>query len=171
MSAWNIESASIDPMPHLLGRASWYPGLKHRGCGLRCFMVWAEQCKPLRCLANFLIYEPREGCNTFTLKSTPFSFVWFCWKRAGISGDMYTMQSMLSGGLALVLSGKTEPTLSCCRPCSDVRKLLHGAVVHCLELIILMHYIASSPRQSILAARLETLWRWLEMFCGGARAT
>jgi len=48
---------------------------------------------------------------------------------------------------------------------------MHDIVIDCMELIILMHYIASSPRQSILAARLETLWQWLEMFCGGARAT
>ena len=158
-------------MPHLLGRASWYPGLKHRGCGLRCFMVWAEQCKPLRCLANFLIYEPREGCNTFTLSQLSFLCVVLLETCRHWGWYLYYAVNAQRRSSTRPFGKNWQPTLSCCRPCSDVRTLLHGAGIHCLGLMILMHYIASSPRQSILAARLETLWRWLEMFCGGARAT
>ena len=51
MIDWTCSFWSGRP-PHLLGRASWRLGLKHRGYGLRCFVVWPEQRKPLRDLVN-----------------------------------------------------------------------------------------------------------------------
>ena len=62
-------------LPHLLGRASWRPGLTHHGNGLRYFVVWPEKRKPLRDLVNLLIKEPRKGWNNLHLIQRP---VWSC---------------------------------------------------------------------------------------------
>ena len=58
--------------PHLLGRAFWRLGLKHHGYGLRCFVVWPEQRKPLRDLVKTDLRTSKGLQYLYTFRLIPF---------------------------------------------------------------------------------------------------